>query len=51
MKTESRRGELKSEIAKKTNAEMEAQGCECDVDFGTMDNLDTEMMMNKGQST
>ena len=48
IKTEKRGGELKREIAKKTNAETEAQGCKCDVDFDTMDNLETEMMMNQG---
>ena len=48
IKTEKRGGELKREVAKKTNAETEAQGCECNVDFDTMDNLETEMMMNQG---
>ena len=39
---------MKREVAKKTNAETEAQGCKCDIDFDTMDNLETEMMMNQG---
>ena len=48
MKTEKRGGELKREVAKKTNAETEAQGCDCNVDFDTMGNLETEMMMKHG---
>ena len=48
IKTEKRGGELKREIAKRTNAETEAQGCDCDIDFDTMENLETEMMMNQG---
>ena len=28
--------------------EREAQGCKCDIDFDTMENLETEMMMNQG---
>ena len=48
IRTEKRGGELKREVAKKTNAEIEAQGCKCDVDFDTMENLETEMMMNQG---
>ena len=49
IKTEKRGGDLKREVAKATNAETEAQGCECDVDFDTMENLKTEMMMNQGK--
>ena len=49
IKTEKRGGELKREVAKATNAETEAQECECDVDFDTMGNLETEMMMNQGK--
>ena len=48
IRTEKRGGDLKREVAKKTNAETEAQGCKCDVDFDTMENLETEMMMNQG---
>ena len=48
IRTEKRGGELKREVAKKTNAETEAQGCKCDIDFDTMENLETEMMMNQG---
>ena len=47
-RTEKRGGELKREVAKKTNAETEAQGCKCDVDFDMMENLETEMLMNQG---
>ena len=47
--TEKKGGELEREIAKATNAETEAQGCECDVDFDAMENLETEMMMNQGK--
>ena len=49
IETEKKGGELKREVAKATNAETEAQGCECDVDFDTMENLETEMMMNQGK--
>ena len=49
IETDKRGGELKREIAKATIAETEAQGCECDVDFDTMENLETEMMMNQGK--
>ena len=49
IKTEKRGGELKREVAKATNAETEAQGCECDVDFDTMGNLEMEMIMNQGK--
>ena len=49
MEMKKRGGELKREIAKATNAEMEAQGCECDVDCDTMENLESEMMMNQGK--
>ena len=48
IRTEKRWGELKREVAKKVNAETEAQGCDCDIDFDTMENLETEMMMNQG---
>ena len=48
IRTKKRGGELKREVAKKTNVETEAQCCKCDVDFDTMDNLETEMMMNQG---
>ena len=41
IQTEKRGGELKRQVAKATNAETEAQGCECDVDFDTMENLET----------
>lgn len=34
---------------RKTNSETEAQGCECEVDFGTMADLETEMLMNQGK--
>ena len=47
--TEKRGGELKREVAKVTNAETEAQGCDCDVDFDTIGNLETEMMLNQGK--
>ena len=48
IRTEKKGGELKREVAKKANAETEAQGCKCDIDFDTMENLETEMMMNQG---
>ena len=47
--TEKKGRELKDEGSKKTNGETEAQGCECRIDFGTMENLETEMKMNQGK--
>ena len=41
--------ELKDEVSKKTNGETEAQGCKCGIDFGAMENLETEMKMNQGK--
>ena len=49
MTTEKKGRELKAEVSKKTNSETEAQGCGCGIDFGTMENLDTEMKMNQGK--
>ena len=47
--TEKRGRELKDEVSKKTNSETKAQGCGCGIDFGTMENLETEMKMNHGK--
>ena len=45
--TETRGRELKNEVSKITNGETEAQGCECGIDFGTMEDLETEVKMNQ----
>ena len=42
-------GELKREVAKITNRETEAQGCECGIDFGSMADLETKVKMNQGK--
>ena len=42
-------GELKRQVAKITNGETEAQGCQCRIDFGSMANLETEVKMNPGK--
>ena len=47
--TEKRGGELRNEISKKTNGETEAQGCKCGIDFGTMEDIETELKMNEGK--
>ena len=49
IRTEKRGGELKTEIRKRTNEETEAQGCGCEIDFGTLADLETEMPMNQGK--
>ena len=36
-------------MSKVTNSETEAQGCECGIDFGTMEDLETEMTLNQGK--
>ena len=47
--TEKRGRELRNEMSKKTNGETEAQGCECGIDFGTMEEIKTELKMNQGK--
>ena len=49
IETGKRGGELKTEVRKKTNGETEALGCSCEIDFGTMADLETEMLMNQGK--
>ena len=49
IRTEKRRGELKTEIRKRTNGETELQGCGCEIDIGTLADLETEMLMNQGR--
>ena len=44
--TEKRGRELKNEVTKKTNSETEAQGCECGIDFGTLEDIEMEVKMN-----
>ena len=51
MTTEKGGRDLKSEVSKKANSETEAHGCGCEIDFGTMENLETEMKMNQGKYT
>ena len=46
--TEKKGRELKNEVSKVTNSETEAQGCECEIDFATMEDLETEMKINQG---
>ena len=41
--------ELKDEVSKKKNSETKAQGCGCEIEFGTMENLETEMKLNQGK--
>ena len=47
--TEKKGRQLRNEVTKKTNNETEAQGCECEIDFGTMENIETELKMNQGK--
>ena len=47
--TEKKGRELRNEVTRKTNGETEAQGCECGIDFGTMENIETELEMNRGK--
>ena len=48
-RTEKRGSELKNETMKKTNSETEAQGCDCGILFGTLEDIETEMKMNGGK--
>ena len=47
--TEKRGRELRNEVSKKTNSETAAQGYECGIDFGTMEDIEVETKMNQGR--